>query len=424
MSRILLIITLLCFSLGSFAQKLSIDSLWASAADYEKLKQANINLSLANLNIKAEKLGRLPLIYAEGNVQRNLITATTPVPAIAFNPNAAPGEILPLKFATDWNAKGGLQFSVDLFNPERNLAIKTAELDRKSTALDLEKETRDWKKNATSAYAKVVLSANQYLEALTDSARYAKIVALVGERQKAGRATLIELNNAKQELINKQTQLQEAYRVLQVANLDLSNYADTRKYNTLSSSIEEIVSKLKQGDKNLQLEQLKIDQEKNSIQLANLKREALPTLTLNAFYGSQYYSNSFKLWNNENWYGNSYVNVGVRIPISEAVNRSLKKKQLGLENQVLLSKYREEQGLDANNISARQLNIVQAENVLKNNKAIEAIAAENLILVQDQYQAGRILLTVLNEELSAHFKKKQQVWQAEYDYLLAILETL
>jgi outer membrane protein len=424
MNRIFILISLICSSLASVAQQFPIDSLWASADTYEKLKQANVNLALANLNIKAEKLGRLPLIYAEGNLQRNLITATTPVPAIAFNPNAAPGEILPLKFATDWNAKGGLQLSVDLFNPQTNLAVKTAELDKKSAMLNLEKETKDWKKQATSAYAKVVLSSSQYMEALADSARYAKIVALITARQQGGRATLFELNNAKQEQINKQTQVQEAYRVLQVANLELSNYVDVRKYNTLSSSLEEIVSKLQQGNKNLELESIQLEQQKLNIQLSNLKREALPTLSLNAFYGSQYYSNSFNLWNNENWYGNSYVNLGIRIPISEAINRALKKKQLTLQNQVLLSKYREEQGLDSTNKSAQQLNIVQAENVLKNARSIEVLSAENLILVQNQYQAGRVLLTVLNQELAAHFKKKQQVWQAEYDYLLAVLETM
>jgi outer membrane protein len=424
MNRILILTALICSSLASFAQQFPIDSLWASANSYEKLKQANTNLALARLNIKAEKLGRLPLIYAEGNLQRNLITATTPVPAIAFNPNASPGDILPLKFATDWNAKGGLQFSIDLFNPQTNLAIKTAELDKQSASLDLEKETRAWKKQATAAYAKVVLSSSQYVEALADSARYASIVSLIKERQQAGRATLIELNNAKQEQINKQTQLQEAYRVLQVANMELSNFADTRKYNTLSSSMQEIVSKLQQEPKNLELEQLLVEQKKLNIQLSNLKKEALPTLSLNAFYGSQYYSNSFNLWNNENWYGNSYVNLGIRIPISEAVNRALKKKQLSLQNQVLLSRYREEQSLDSTNSSVKQLNIFQAEQVLKNTRAIEALSAENLTLVQHQYQAGRVLLTVYNEELNSHFKKKQQVWQAEYDYLLAVLETM
>lgn len=422
MNRILLTITICFCGLGTFAQSLSIDSLWAMASGYEKLRQANTNQALADLNIKAEKLGKLPLIYGDANLQRNLIIPSTPVPAIAFNPNAAPGEILPLKFATDWSAKAGIQFSMDVFNPQNKLSLKTAALDSKAAKLDFAQTLQDWMKQATSAYAKVVISSRQYLEALADSARYSAIVQVTKDRQAAGRSTIVELNKAKQELINKQTQLHEAYRVLEVANIELSKYADVSKFSQLSSSTAEIISKLKGEHTNLQLESLRLEQQKIAVQLQSLKTEALPTLTLNAFYGSQFYSNSLSVWNNNNWFGNSYVNVGIRLPISEAIDRSLKRKQLGLQNQILSSQYREEQSLESANRRQQQLNIQQAEKVLENAKAIEKLSAENISLVQDQYKAGRILLSELNQELSAHFKNMQNVWQAEYDQLLAVLE--
>lgn len=424
MSRTLLTISILFLSFGSFAQSLSIDSLWATASSYQKLKQANINLELAKLSIKAQSLGRLPLIYGEANLQRNLIIPSTPVPAIAFDPGAAPDEILPLQFATDWSAKAGIQFSMDLFNPRNKLAIKSAELDTKTAKLDYEKTLKDWKKDATTAYAKVVISSGQYLEAIVDSARYVAIVSVTSDRHKAGRTTLVELNKARQEFINKQTQVSEAYRVLEVANIELSKFVDIRQFNKLSSSMNEILSKLAEESKNLELESIQIEQQKVSLQLKNLKLEALPTLSLNAFYGNQFYNNNFSLWNNNNWFGNSYVNVGLRLPISEAVDRALKKKQLSLQNRVLLSKFQEEQGLAAANNKQEALNIFQAQKALENAKAIERLSAENMELVQDQYGAGKILLTVLNQEISTHFKNKQNVWQAEYDYLTAVLERI
>lgn len=422
MRRALFLLGILFTSFASAAQGLSIDSLWAAASSYEKLKQANTNLELANLNIKAEKLGRLPLIYAEGNLQRNLIIPSTPVPAIAFDPGAAPDEILPLKFATDWSAKAGVQFSMDVFNPQSKLALKTAELERKTAELDYKQTLKDWKKDATAAYAKVVISSAQYIEAIADSARYSEIAVVTQERQKAGRTTLVELNKARQELINKKTQVFEAYRVLEVANIELAKFVDIGQFRQLSSSIAYIVSKLAAEGENLQLESLQIEQQKIDLQLKNLKVEALPTLSLNAFYGNQFYNNNFSLWNNNNWFGNSYVNVGVRLPISEVVDRALKKKQFGLQHQLLLSQYREEQGLDAANKRLWQLNVAQAQKVLENARAIELLSSENLTLVQDQYRAGKILLTVLNAELSEHFKNKKNVWQAEYDHLLALLE--
>lgn len=409
-------------SLGTFAQGLSIDSLWSMASSYEQLKQANTNLKLADLNIKAEQLSRLPLIYGDANLQRNLITPSTPVPAVAFNPGAAPGEILALKFATDWSAKAGIQFSMDVFSPQKKLALKTAVLDGKAANLEYSKTLQDWKKQATSAYAKVVISSKQYLEAFADSVRYAEILSITLERARAGRMTKVEANQARQELIYKQTQLHEAYRVLEVANIELSKFADLRAYRQLSSSMADIVEKLKGSTRNIQLESLEIEQQKVSVQLQSLKTEALPTLTLNAFYGSQFYNNTLSLWNNNNWFGNSYVNVGVRLPISETIDRALKKKQLGLQNQVVASQYREAQLLEEANRRQQLLNIQHASSVLENARAIARLSEENIALVQDQYRGGKILLSVLNQELSRHFKKLQQVWQAEYDHLLSVLE--
>src|SRR5690554_5522568 len=131
MKRIVLIAWLIFISQHLVAQELSIDSLWSSANSYEKLIQAKSTLAAAQMDIIAEKGKRLPLIYAEGNLQRNIITPITPVPANAFDQNAAPGEILPLKFATDWSSRAGLNFSMDLFNPQTAGAIRVAELDKK-----------------------------------------------------------------------------------------------------------------------------------------------------------------------------------------------------------------------------------------------------------------------------------------------------
>ncbi len=413
-------------SMGSagFAQGFSIDDLWNSYDSYQKLKQASTQLSIADIKLKTEKGTRLPLIYADGNLQRNLIIPSTPVPAVAFDPNANPDDILPLQFATDWSAKVGLQFSMDLFNPAKSASIKSVALDKKAAQLDYEQTLKDWKKHATSAYGKVVVSSKQYLEAVADSAAYAEILAVVADRTKSGRASILDLNRAKQELLRKQTQLAEAYRVLEVANVELSDYAETGKYKFLSSSMDTIVRKLRKGDENIALERLAVDYDKVELQQKSLKLQALPSFTLNAFYGSQYFNNDFALLNREHWYGNSYVNIGFRLPISEAADRALKRRQLMLEKELVSSRYQEQLEIDASNQKTREANIRYASKVLENAKTIEAVSSQNVEMVEARYKAGKILLTELNEELSARFKNRQDVWKAEYEYLLAVLETM
>lgn len=404
------------------AQELSIDSLWNSANTYEKLIQAQSSLEKARLEVIAEKGKRLPLIYAEGNLQRNIITPVTPVPANAFDPDAPPGKILPLKFATDWSSKAGLNFSMNLFNPQTAGAIRIAELDRKSKELDIEKTVKDWKRNATEAYAKVVLSSKQYEQAIQDTVYYSEILNVTATRYKSGRTTELEFNKAKQELLNKKTQLAEAYSVLLVSNAELSAYIDMTKFSSLSSSIPTIIAKITPQHQSIELAQLTLTQQKLALQLRELKKEALPIITLNSFYGNQFYSNSFSIWDNNYWNGNAYVNIGIRIPITEAFDRTIRKRRFSLEQQTIGSQYREQ--IKTDSIAATQYgaNLMYSKMALENAESIEKIAARNVEIVRAKYIEGKILLTELNIELSNQFKLKQQTWQATYNYLTAILD--
>ena len=404
------------------AQSLSIDELWNSSAGYEKARQSKTSLALAELNVNSEQLKRLPLIYGEANLQRNLIIPATPVPALAFDPNASPGDILPLKFATNWSSKAGVQFSIDLYNPQRARNIKTARIDRRIAELDYANELLEWKKNATGAYVKVILSSNQYQAALEDSVLYSEIVRVVAERVRSGRVLETELNRARQELINRRTLVSEAYQVMQLASIDLSRYVDTERFHTLSSPIDTIIARLMGSDQQLKLRRLALNREQIDLEQANLKREALPTFSMNAFYGSQYFGNQLRLLDQNDWFGNSYINLGIRLPISEAVDRGLKRKRLILERQRAESQYREQQQLDSIARREQETTRLQAPTKLANARQVEALSAKTANILRNRYQSGKILLSELNEELSAHFKNKQNVWQAENDYVQALLD--
>lgn len=409
-----------CFSIG-MAQDLSIETLWANASAYEKNKQAQTAIDIAQIDLKSEKGKRLPLIYGEGNIQRNLIAPVTPVPAIAFNPNAQPGEILPLKFATNWSSKAGLVLNLDLFNPATKTAIKVAEIDRQLKGLDAVQTQVDYKREATLAYAKVVLASKQYDQAVVDTLNYSQLIGVLKKRYEAGRTLELEYNKAQQEFINKQTQLAEAYRVLLVANAELAVYIDVNKYSKLSSSISDIISKLNDNSPQTALTQIGLNKQKVEIQLKDLKLEALPKLTLNSYYGSQFFSNQFAVWDNNYWNGNAYVNVGIRVPISEFVDRKIKRSRFLLQQQDLQSKFIEQTKLDSVSRQQNLANFNYAKNALNHAERIEKIANRNVEIMQAKYQEGKILLTELNTELSNYFKIQQEVWQSNFDYLQSVL---
>src|SRR5690606_36276271 len=80
---------------------------------------------------------------------------------------------------------------------------------------------------------------------------------------------------------------------------------------TETSSIQEHFS--------LNLQKLQQQSKLADIQLNTAKNGFLPTLSLNGYYGSRYYDNSFQLFKGGNWFGNSFINIGLRVPITEGI---------------------------------------------------------------------------------------------------------
>src|SRR5699024_7147351 len=91
------------------------------------LKIDSLQIAVAKKKLSNQKWQKIPEIYANYNLRYNLIIPTTPVPAIAFNPAAKKGEIMPLRFSTDWISSGGINLNYDLFNPNKNGKTKTAQ---------------------------------------------------------------------------------------------------------------------------------------------------------------------------------------------------------------------------------------------------------------------------------------------------------
>src|SRR5690606_20705801 len=78
------------------------------------------------------------------------------------------------------------------------------------------------------------------------------------------------------------------------------------------------------------------------VQVQTERSSFLPSLTLNAYYGANYYDNSFDLFKSGNWNGNSFVTVALRLPISEGFERQRKISRLRLQQEADQMRFRDE----------------------------------------------------------------------------------
>jgi len=397
------------------AQELSLTKA-LELANNPEYKQAELDVLKQEINLKIQKNKRLPLIYGDANVQRNLIVPVTPVPAIAFNPNAEPGEITPLKFATDWSAKAGLQLSLDLFNSQNQLNIKQAENLSKKSELAKQKSGADFRNLIVDLYAQAYLAQQQYEVSLINEVNFKETLQIILKRNEAGRVSDLEKNTALQKAYELELTVNEAELILKNKFIQLANYIDISTFDFISTSIEDILQ-YNFSTSDFDIEELNLEIDSNEIESQNNKLLSLPKLTLNAFYGGQFYDNQLKITNSENWFGNSYVNVTLRIPITENFEKILKAKQFAYDkemNQIKLASLMKEK---QNSELQKTNDLLILKQKLVSYKKIISLAEKNTEIVKDQVDSGTVLISEYNKELENLFSQNQKLWQASYDLL-------
>ena len=424
MKHIFRIISVLFISINyANGQSLSIKELWTQIDKAANIQGKKLNVDLQKEQLKVRNSERLPVIYGDINLQRNLIIPTTPVPAIAFDPNAPEGAILPLKFSTKWNSKAGVQLEWDLFNPTRKNNIEEDRIALEKSIVEESIERENWKTNATLAYSSIVLATEQYRASLLDSTLYAEINAVNKERFEAGRGKSEDYILSQQELERKRIRIHETWEVLENANLELNRYYSLDTIAVITSNIEDIVSEIEDKANNDYDQQLiKLDQTLSQVQLSGLKRQLLPTISFNAYFGSQFFSNEFNIIDKSNWYGYSYASVGLKIPISAYFSSipSLKKAKL---NEEIFNKQLDDQTLQDKIDSQQKSNkIKSAKEKIDRLNRILVLSEQNKDEKLAMYQNGRILLNEFNLANSDYLKAQQDIWQAKYDLINIILE--
>ncbi|MBD1429420.1 TolC family protein [Sphingobacterium litopenaei] len=414
---------LLAFPFSVQGQTLSIEQLWQNANQNLKYQQNQLQSRIAQQELLEIKTNRIPVFYIDANLQRNLIIPTTPVPAIAFDPNAQEGAIIPLKFATKWSSKAGVQVEWNIFNPTRKVEERQKELEIQKSELDLQLTLQNWKKDATLAYASIVFATEQYNSTQEDTQFYEELVSISKARYEAGRELSSSYIAAQQELERHNIQVYEAWSVLKEADQELRKYTNLDSIQQLSSNFEEILRNIQGFDNtNYDIKSLEVDKSISELQLASVRKQLLPTLTFNGYLGEQYFSNELKLARKEEWFGNSFVNLALRIPLSGYFTSQPTIRKISLNAELIDKQIQEITRNEEIDNTQNKLKISAAEKKLEAYKKIETLALQNKQEQQEAYKAGRILLTDYSQVLMSYKKAKQDVWQAQYDLLKLLID--
>lgn len=198
---------------------------------------------------------------------------------------------------------------------------------------------------------------------------------------------------------------------------------DLSQTQTLSSGIDEILQYAQHVQKqNYTLQTLALDQARTTAQYQGLRRQLLPSVSLNAYWGELYFDNDFRVFRGESWYGNSFINVALRIPISAYLTAQPTLRRLGLQSKLTALQLDEAHRVDRIDREQQAVRVNAALQKVTRLRRIAALARQVKEEEEAAYLAGRLLVSTLNEASAAHIQAERDVWQAEYEWISLLME--
>lgn len=403
-----LLFLLIAIELPCFAQEVAV-KLELSLEEARRIAiEHNPDFSISRLEVdiakqtqKQSELKRIPQIYGDFNLQQNLIIPSTPVPAKAFDPNAGDDELILLRFTTEWTSNMGINASYDLFNPALQGEAKGAAVESEIKETDYLLAKNQLLFDVGNAYYACLIALEQVRLAEVDSLSKFKITEMTQKQFDAGRATLPVLNQVKLDRNNSRSNFQEASKILKNSKEKLLVLLGYPPSDLITISFKEELGDLltitatqdNQASSGLNLQKLQQQSTLTDIQLKTARNGFLPTLSLHGYYGSRYYDNAFTLFKGGNWFGNSFINIGLRVPITEGIDRVKKISQLKIQQQIIAESIRSQRNQQQLNQNTARDDVNYYEQDFKRKKENIAMAEENLKLATEQYEKGRILIS-------------------------------
>jgi outer membrane protein TolC len=211
-------------SLLSNAQLTLEDAIKVAVANNPQVKRAILSVNDADELVRIAYSEVYPNISSSLGYTRNFEVPVNFVPAIIFDQNADPNELIPVAFGTDNNWQGGFTVTQNIFRGEVFVGLSTSEIFKTVQKENLRATTQQIITQTRVAYYQALVAKEQLRLQEAQIKRLEQNLKDNRARQKAGLvdeyAVLqleVQLSNQRPQLIEAEYAVDEAYRNLNVA---------------------------------------------------------------------------------------------------------------------------------------------------------------------------------------------------------------
>lgn len=374
------------------------------------------NLSLANARIDIDKgrtgvsQNRSRLLPVINGVFQFTDYLKSPV-------NVTTGTLLGSDFSDDptwqtiksmqYNANAGIRLSMPLYNQTILAAIDVAKTVGKINSLSYEKAVEDLTMQISKVY--YMAQASQEQERLTNEniLRMEELCSITEALHQQGVVMEVDLNRVRINLQNLKTQ-QDQSNTLHSQQLNILRFLmDMAPETPLEvTRMAESIEMLHIEGVNEGLPELLLSAQQKALaeqRIKAVKAGYLPTLSLTGYVGVLGYQEKFSQFFHtgaatDNWFGNCFIGLSVKIPIFEANSKKLQIRQY---------RYDAQQAANRMELVQKQLNEDYANAMLQFNHNMEVFrtqsdsrhqAEEVYNVTEEQYKEGVASMTALLQD--------------------------
>lgn len=387
----------------------------------------------ASIEVEESRLQHIPEIYLSGDIRQNLVIPATPVPANVFDPSAKEGELMYLKFNTKYNSSAGVNLRFDLFNPDKINRVTEKKHQQRIQKYDTEISEEDLKERVALAYAECVIAEEQQKLLRGDTAYYAELLRNASQLYLKEKISLAGKNDTHRAYNESVASYLEAAKIAgdRKAELLYLMGMDVTAANVTSLSIAEDIPALlgaleMKALPTCDLAAREVLRQQEVVDLASLRLKSAswkyaPTLTLNGYYGTNYYNHELTLFNGNLWRGSSYIGISLRVPVTQSFSTSKEISRLRLTQLMEQENLRDIR----NNREKERLNELSLLQVRKESYRLNwenwEMSQQNEAAVHFQFDKGYIQQSgLLNEKMKMQ-QNRQRFLQSAFDLFSSLI---
>jgi outer membrane protein len=416
---ILLVAAIVLFLTNTTAQtrKISLkECITLALANKSNILALNAEATIDSLNIKQIRAKNLPQIALAYDYLYNPIIRTNIVPVGQFSPMPT-DEIRAIRFGTKYNQMAGLQVMQPIFDASVRSKIKDSQLQYRLKKDQLKAANEELIFEVAKTFVTILTKQEQLKISKLDTLRTASTLRIIRNKFLDGNLLKMDFNKAQinhnnsifanKELISDL--ITEKIYLAFLTNLqantidffDVDKIFTEKNLNILTQSNEtKSSSKINELDSKILLAQQQIKGE---------KVKYLPKLSLNGYLGADQFSNDLEPFQSNTWFGNSFVGLALRLPITIGENKSNKISQFQSQIKSLNFQKEDELKLTEKNKQTALQEISTLKEEAKSYSLNIDLLKENIQLYNERLQAGQETYENVYQEEIEHQKEIQKL---------------